>query len=136
MKFHMHLALVALLVAIGGVPCSHAAETDTQTLVKSLDTDSDGTLSLDEVTKQAAIHFDALDADHDGTLDKMEIAGSRVSSGTLTKFDPDKDSTLDKTEYLALVKARFAAADTDHDGTLTPAELKSKQGKALVALIQ
>ncbi|MGT2493572.1 EF-hand domain-containing protein [Cupriavidus basilensis] len=35
-----------------------------------------------------------------------------------------------------VVEQRFKAADTDNDGTLSPAELKTKAGKALSALLK
>ena len=50
--------------------------------------------------------------------------------------DPDKDGTLDKKEYLAVVEVRFKAADPDNDGTLDAKELRSKNGKVLLLLLQ
>ena len=43
-----------------------------QSLLKSLDPDNDGTVDLAEAKAAASKVFDKLDGDHDGTLDKDE----------------------------------------------------------------
>jgi Ca2+-binding EF-hand superfamily protein len=94
-----------------------------QSALKTIDTDNDGTVDLNEAKTAAAALFDRLDKDHDGTLDRKELRG-RVSAKEFAEADPDHDRTLTKDEYLALVEQRFKAADRDNDGTLDAKELK------------
>ena len=44
-----------------------------QSLLKTLDPDHDGTVDLAEAKSAASKLFDKLDRDHDGTLDKREL---------------------------------------------------------------
>ena len=106
-----------------------------QSLLKSLDPDNDGTVDLAEAKDAASKVFDKLDRDHDSTLDKRELRG-RMSSKELTEADPDKDGTLDKDEYLAVVESRFKAADPDNDGTIDAKELRSSPGRSLSRLLK
>src|SRR5262249_41499269 len=46
-----------------------------QSLLKTLDPDNDGTVDLAEAKSAASKLFDKLDRDHDGTLDKRELRG-------------------------------------------------------------
>jgi len=106
-----------------------------QSLLKTLDPDKDGTVDLAEAKGAASKVFDKLDHDHDSTLDKRELRG-RLSVKELAAADLDKDSTLDKSEYLAVVENRFKAADPDNDGTIDAKELKSSAGRSLSRLLK
>jgi Ca2+-binding EF-hand superfamily protein len=70
----MLLAAFALLGLVGVA----AAQTPSAFL-KAVDTDNDGTITLDEVKTYAAKRFDALEKDKDGTLDMKELKG-RISA--------------------------------------------------------
>ena len=61
---------------------------------------------------------------------------SRLTKKDFAAADPDHDGTLSKDEYLAVVEQRFNAANTDNDGTIDDKELRSKQGRALLGLMQ
>ena len=128
---------IAIFAALGVafypvLPALPASDPD---LLAGLDTDHDGTVSLDEAKKAAEIVFDKLDRDHDGTLTARELRG-RLSAREFTAADTDKDGTLSKDEYLAVVERRFKAADTDNDGTLSRRELRSKAGRQLLLLLR
>lgn len=105
--------------------------------IQELDSDSDGTLDLDEVKKLASKAFAKLNTDKDNTLEINEVTG-RLSAEEFDKANPDKDKdkSLDEAEYLALAEARFAAANPDKDGTIDCAELDSEAGKALMKLLK
>src|SRR6516225_5453109 len=81
-----------------------------QSPLKTLDPDNDGTVDLAEAKSAASKLFDKLDGDHDGTLDKNE--------------------------FLALVEKRFNAANPDNDGTIDARELKSAAGRSLARLLK
>ena len=46
-----------------------------QSLLKTLDPDNDGTVDLAEAKSAASNLFDKLDRDHDGTLDRRDLRG-------------------------------------------------------------
>ena len=114
------------------LPALPASDPD---LLAGLDTDHDGTVSLDEAKKAADAKFDKLDRDHDGTLTRGELRG-RLSAKEFTAADIDKDGTISKDEYLTVVEELFKAADPDNDGTLTRQELKTKAGRQLLRLLR
>jgi hypothetical protein len=107
-----------------------------QSLLKTLDPDNDGTVDLTEAKNAASKLFEKLDRDHDGTLDKRELRGRRVNAKDFAAADPDNDGTLDKNEFLAVVEKRFNAANPDNDGTIDAKELKSAAGRSLVVLLK
>ena len=123
-----------------GAASGMAAPADTTPNGKSLvlskvDTDGDGTISLDEAKAAAAAKFAAVDTDKDGILDARELIGI-IGPKALAKADSDKDHTLDKDEYMAYVARLFTAADQDHDGVLDVKELSTERGHALVQTLQ
>jgi Ca2+-binding EF-hand superfamily protein len=111
------------------------APTWSQSLLKTLDPDNDGTVDLAEAKSAASKLFDKLDRDHDGTLDRRELRG-RVNAKDFAAADPDNDGTLDKNEFLALVEKHFNAADPDKDGTIDAKEIKSAAGRSLAQLLK
>jgi Ca2+-binding EF-hand superfamily protein len=100
-----------------------------------IDTDNDGTISLDEAKAAASKVFDQLDHDRDGTLDRAELRG-RVLSQDWTLADPDNDKTLTKDEYLSYVEMVFKRADTDGDGTVDAKEARTHAGRVLMRLLR
>jgi EF hand len=60
------------------LPALSASDPD---LLAGLDTDHDGTVSLDEAKKAAEVMFDKLDRDHDGTLTGRELRGKTECEG-------------------------------------------------------
>ena len=106
-----------------------------QSLLKTLDPDNDGTVDLTEAKTAAGKLFDKLDRDHDGTLDRRELRG-RLNAKDFAAADPDNDGTVDKNEFLAIVEKRFKAADPDNDGTVDAKEFRSAAGRSLVRLLK
>ncbi len=127
------LGLIAGSAFLAGTLVAAPAQAE-QAAVKALDTDNDGTLDVNEVTKGAEAVFDRLQKDQDETLDRKEL-GSRLSAKEFAAADTDKDGTLTKEEYIALVQKLFKQADVDGDGKLEAKELRSKPGRALLRLI-
>jgi EF hand len=134
---HVISRRIAIFVALGfafnpALPALPASDLDSPA---GLDTDHDGTVSLDEAKKAAEAMFDKLDRDHDGTLTRRELRG-RLNARQFAAADTDKDGTVSKDEYLAVVEQRFKAADTDNDGTLTAQELRTRAGRRLLRLLK
>jgi Ca2+-binding EF-hand superfamily protein len=100
-----------------------------------IDTDNDGTISLDEAKAAASSVFDKLDHDRDGTLDRAELRG-RILNQDWAIADPDNDETLTKDEYLNYVEMVFKRADTDGDGTVDAKEARTHAGRALLRLLR
>ncbi len=133
--------LLAAGLSIGVAAAAQAQPAGTQqtlapkAAMHAIDTNQDGTISLDEANKAAEKKFTALDTDHEGTLDVRELVGT-LSPQAAKQADKDNDGTLSRAEYLAMVETRFKAADTNHDGTLDLQELKTPLGQALLRLLQ
>jgi Ca2+-binding EF-hand superfamily protein len=122
--------LITLVIMLIGI-----APAWSQSLLKTLDPDNDGTVDLAEAKSAASKLFDKLDRDHDGTLDKRELRG-RLNAKDFATADPDNDGTLDKNEFLALIEKRFKAANPDNDGTVDAKELKSSAGRSLALFLK
>jgi Ca2+-binding EF-hand superfamily protein len=119
-------------------------------LVKLVDKDGDGTISLAEAQGFAARRFDRLDTEHKGylTLETYEVPLRRAierasearrpaleralprAEAAFKALNTAGDGRLTKDEFLADSRARFAAADTDRDGKLTLDELRHTRGHA------
>jgi Ca2+-binding EF-hand superfamily protein len=101
--------------------------------MKMLDTDKDGTISLQEANAAASVTFDWLDRDKNGKLTAKELHG-RVNVYELK--EAGTDGTLSKDQYLALVAKWFKAADHDGNGMLDEQELRAPAGRKLQKLLR
>jgi hypothetical protein len=100
-----------------------------------IDTDNDGSISLDEANLAASAKFDSLDSSLDGKIDREESKG-HLSVATFREADTSKNKFLSKDEYMALVAKRFKAADTKNDGKVDADEMKTPAGRALLEVIK
>ena len=98
MKLISRRTLLLASASDAGVHASFAAS-----IFSGIDTDNDGTISLDEAKAAASKVFDQLDHDHDGTLNRAELRG-RILEQDWKIADPDNDKTLTKDEYLNYVE--------------------------------
>jgi Ca2+-binding EF-hand superfamily protein len=100
-----------------------------------IDTNNDGTISLDEAKAAAGKVFDKLDTNHDGTLDRVELRG-RIPDRDWKTADPDSDKTLTKEEYLNYVELAFKRADKNGDGSVNEKEARTHAGRVLLRLLR
>jgi Ca2+-binding EF-hand superfamily protein len=100
-----------------------------------IDTNNDGTISLDEAKAAASKVFDELDHDHDGTLNRAELRG-RIPQQDWKIANPDNDKTLTKEEYLKYVEYAFKRADTNGEGTVDAKEASTPAGHLLLRLLR
>jgi Ca2+-binding EF-hand superfamily protein len=119
-------------------------------LIRLVDKDGDGAISLAEAQAFAGARFDKLDADHRGYLaldafeaplrraierasdtrrPQLEKALPRVEAA-FKAINKAGDGRLTRDEFLADSRLRFAAADSDKDGKLSPDELRHAHGHA------
>lgn len=104
------------------LPCMASAQPGAsdrmQTVPRALDTDSDRTLSTDEI-QQASERLAGLDTSGDGKLSLEEIGGSTEIPGTIRQqlvvrvLDKDDDLTISAEER---ANASHSLARLDHDG--------------------
>ena len=136
-------AVVVLGAGAGTVfECSSAsAQSSTADVLKTVDTDKDGTISLNEAKSAAVFVIVKIDADHNGILNNEELGGrvelldQLFSQGHSFMYWKEK-RTITKQEYLSLVEARFKSADPDDDGTVDAKELETESGQLLLKLLQ
>jgi Ca2+-binding EF-hand superfamily protein len=100
-----------------------------------IDTNADGTISLDEAKAAASKTFDRLDANHDGTVTRAELRG-RIPDKDWKIANPDNDKTLTKEEYLKYVEYAFKRADTDNEGKIEAKEARTYAGRVLLRLLR
>ena len=134
-----------------GRPSSQQSKQDRMSrLLKAVDKDNDGAISLDEAKQYASARFDRYDTNHDGKLTLQEFqAASRAATSNpqhqergmklrekmFRAMDKNRNGTVEKDEYFAAIEERFQKADPDRDGTLTVEELRSREGRSLADLI-
>lgn len=126
MRLHvLAAAFLSLSAAAIAGQAAYAAE---------LDTNGDGTVSLDEAHAAASRKFDALDSAHSGKLTAQQL--SPVSKAMAEMATHDKDQSIDKTEYMAGVDAAFKEADPSGSGKLNAAALKTPAGERFKSLVE
>jgi hypothetical protein len=128
-------ALVATLHTANAAKHPAAPAAPPSDPMEGIDTDNDGSISLDEANLAASAKFDSLDTSLDGKIDRNEMKG-HISLATFREADVSRDKFLNKTEYMALVTKRFKAADAKNDDKVDAEDLKTPAGRALLELIK
>jgi Ca2+-binding EF-hand superfamily protein len=140
-KVLMSLAAVAA-IGIGAAtaatnPTKKSTEVKADRMIKRLDLNKDGAVSVDEAMKRATDRFAKADLDKDGKVTKAEI--DKVMAGKseekraklLKRYDKDGDGVITTAEVQAKIEKRLGKLDGDKDGKVTKAEfLAFKDAKA------
>ncbi|WP_186397574.1 EF-hand domain-containing protein [Stappia sp. TSB10GB4] len=112
------------------------------TRMEAMDTDGNGSVSLQEMLTHAEDVFHAMDADGDGKVTMDEYMALRMGSqqggntamqarrqeekeARFAPMDTNGDGTLSLDEFLSGAKARFGLADENGDGELARPEWRA-----------
>jgi hypothetical protein len=102
-------------------------------LMLSLDGNSDGTLTRDEMEAALRRQFDACDLNHDGRIDVSEMQAENdrrfraFGTGASPLIDWNRNNQIEYEEFATTARSMFAEMDRDGDGQLGPNELRLPQ---------
>ncbi|MEL6287230.1 MAG: EF-hand domain-containing protein [Pseudomonadota bacterium] len=109
-----------------------------QRMLRSMDADDNGELTLQELEQGQARRFDQADANGDGQVTADEMKAQRMRrierrmerriQRQMRRLDENRDGVVSKAEFVDAAKQRFTWADLNDDGTLTRDELP-RRGK-------
>jgi Ca2+-binding EF-hand superfamily protein len=147
-KLAIAAAVPAALLSIAALAQSAApAASDThptffQHMLKKLDTDGDGKISLAEFQAGASARFKAADAQNTGTVSAAQLASSaqaqkhnlRAASMLVRHLDTARKGYVTEDDFVAEAQKRFARLDTQGTGSLTAAQLSSSHFGRMQAL--
>lgn len=125
------LAVSALAQSSNPAPASGTASKMFEHMLKKMDTNGDGRISLDEYIAAATARFHAIDTQNKGSIDAAQIASSpsavkRIdhrAEAVVKHLDTAGNGYVTQDEFLDAAKKRFARLDKKGDGALTPDEL-------------
>lgn len=137
------LGVTAVSLALTGLAGTSLAKTQPEVrgerMIRWLDTDKDGKVSLSEAENRAAIAFAAFDTNKDGQVSREEIENRRKAfrEARQAMREARKAGTDVAAAREAMMKARpamlpgagkrgFTRADTDKNGTLSLAEVTAQ----------
>ena len=104
-------------------------------LMLSLDGNSDGTVTREEMETALRRQFEACDLNHDGRIDlrEMQIENDRryraFGTGASPLIDWNRNGQIEFDEFATTARSLFAELDRDHDGKLDSNELRLPQGR-------
>jgi Ca2+-binding EF-hand superfamily protein len=105
---------------------SDQAEYNTVELLRLMDKDQNGNVSLEEFHNYMNKEFDSLDVNHDGQLDENELARlhwNYLSTQLLPLMDEDHSGKVSREEFMSFMDREFYRLDINHNGRLDVDEL-------------
>lgn len=95
----------------------------------SKDTNKDGSLSRDEVTRMPQKLFEKIDTNQNGLLERSELSAKHPKKengrkGPFVRIDANADGKITKAEVDQFVSERFEELDLNGDGAITREEMK------------
>ena len=103
-------------------------------MMKDLDSNKDGKLSMEEFKKGAPEKFKMMDENKDGFLTLEELKkdkqqGRKSPEEIIKDLDADKNGKLSKAEVKGPIKDKFTTIDDNDDGYISLDELKKFKPK-------
>lgn len=117
----------------GGQPVAQGTDAHGSGHFATIDANRDGMVSADENTQGATSMFRSLDTDSDGSLTSAELAASAHASGgaSFAAMDANGDGRLSTDEYAKASMKRFGELDTDRNGSLSATEQQSDRVRTM-----
>ncbi len=128
------LCFIITSCASGGNTTDDQYFTDSkQYLLNLWDTNSDGTITCDDVERRKLYRFAYADRNNDGSLSFAEFspapwAGGNNAENNFQKFDNNNDGTVSRDEFMLYAGSDFALLDNNNDCIVTDQEIKVYMG--------
>ena len=121
----MALALTAGFAAADPQPAARHVGHDPARLIQRCDANKDGKLQVSELPDRLRARLAAADTNSDGvlTVDELTAHATKMRQARFAAADKNKDGALDASEVGAQPWARIQVADANKDGKVTAAEL-------------
>ena len=128
------IAFIAFAMVSGSILNCNAQDKkpmhDPETMLKKLDTDKDGKLSVEEFNVKAKADFEKIDKNNDGYLELKELKDfkghgpKRNPEDIMKDLDANQDKSISEDEAKGPLKENFSKVDKNSDGLVSLDELK------------
>ena len=113
---------VTVLLSLLAIPVVHAGSPG-PTWFNSLDTDSSGAITLEEIHRARWSRFAQHDTNRNGYLERSEISDNKAWLKYFSWYDEDRDEHISISEFKAKGLERFTVMDLNADGRVTLKEI-------------
>ncbi len=117
-------ATVMFLSSFLAISAAHAGS-PRPSWFNSLDTDSSGAITLEEIHRARWSRFAQHDTNRNGYLERAEISGSKAWLKYFSWYDENHDEHISVAEFKAKGRERFIVMDLNADGQVTLKEIRT-----------
>lgn len=117
MTMHRIIAAAFGALLLAGPAVAQGTNAMTESQLRFLDKNADGSVSQQEYTNYLGNAFDYLDTDGNGSLSQAET-GELLGPGQFQAMDTNSNGQISRQEFLAQGAKDFATADRDRSGQL------------------
>ncbi|MEM9734579.1 MAG: EF-hand domain-containing protein [Pseudomonadota bacterium] len=117
--------------ALSGIAMADQRADKRAQIIKRLDTNGDGKLSIAETVTRASMRFERADQNKDGAITVEEITATmqrrrseRFARRVMRRLDVNGDGKVTKEEMESRARKRFARMDADDSGFLEQDEMR------------
>ena len=116
------IGTITFLASLMVIPAAYAGSPG-PTWFKSLDTDSSGAITLEEIHRARWSRFAQHDTNRNGYLERAEISDSKAWLKYFNWYDENQDEHISVAEFKAKGRERFTVMDLNSDGRVTLKEI-------------